>query len=441
MEGATSTRGKKRDAAILRGVVASVAVRVISAGVAVLTLGIAARALTREEFGFVAALFSLWMILTMFDFGVGGALVTRVASTHARDAFDEMRAHVREALIALTAIGSLIAVAGAVSAFVLPWARWVGGTLPTATVRPSVILVFALAGAALPAAIGILTLTGRQRLATAQLGMALRGVLTLIATAAAAFMGLGPWAFVLAVVGPPTLVSLALTAWVVFGELRGVLAHGGVAAGSIKSTIRASAYFAVYVIGNTVALGTGTVIVATVLGPGEAALFSVASRMFTIAGTVVMTSGAQLWPAMTEAIERGDDAWARSRYWHGIAVAGLVTAAAGMGLVVFGRPIARVWVGSALVPPLDLLVWTAALTLVMTVASQAGVLLLAVDRIRELAAVCVVNAAVGVTASVLLTQSMGMSGAAVGAFLSCLVVLLPGIAALAHRALKGLGDG
>jgi O-antigen/teichoic acid export membrane protein len=438
---APTIRGKKRDAAILRGVVASVAVRVSNAAVAIVTLGFAARALTTEEFGLVAALFSLWMVLTAFDLGVGGALVTRVASSHARGDLNEMRTCVREALVALTVIGLLIGAVGTVSAFLLPWEEWVGGdTLATATVRPSVILVFVLAGAALPAAIGIITWTGQQRLASAQLAMALRGVFTLVATAAAGYAGLGPWAFILAFVGAPTLMSSALTAWVLFGELGGVVERAGLVARRIVSTIRDSAYYAICNIGNAVAFATGTLIVAAVLGPGEAALFSVASRMFAMVGTLVISSGAQLWPAMTEAITRGDIKWARSRYRRGIVAVGLVTSTVCLGLIVLGQPLARVWVGPALVPSFDLLVWTAAFTVASTVASQACVLLRAVDRMKALAALCVANAVASVVVSVLLTRVIGMSGAAVGALIGCLVVLLPGVAVLAHRILKSLGD-
>jgi O-antigen/teichoic acid export membrane protein len=438
---ARTTRGKKRDEAIVRGVVASVTARTVNAIMAILTLGVAAKALTTEEFGLVAALFSLWMILTLLDLGVAGALVTRVASSHGRGDLDELRSSVREAFVALTVIGLLIAAGGAGSVLLLPWEEWIGGsTLAATTVRTSVVLVFVMAGAALPAAVGLMTMTGQQRLASAQVVMALRGVFTLIATASAAYAGLGPWAFILAMVGAPTLISSALTAWIMVRELGRGTERVRFVARRITSTIRDSAYFAVSSIGNAVAFGTGTLIVAAVLGPGEAGVFSVASRMFVLVGTMINGAGAQLWPAMTEAITRGDVGWARSRYRRGMAVVGLVTSTVCLGLVVLGQPLARIWVGSALVPPFDLLVWTAAFTVAVAVASQASVLLRAVDRLRALAALSVAAAVVSVTASVWLTQAMGMSGAAVGALAACLGLFLPGVAVLVRRALRDLED-
>lgn len=439
MVAAQTRRGRKRDAAIVRGVAATITARIINAVMAMLTLGVAAKALTGEEFGLVSALFSLWMILTMFDLGIGGALVTRVATAHARGDAEEMLTSAREALVALTAIGVLIAVGGIASVGVLPWSRWVGGdVLGAAAVEPSVVLVFLLAGAALPAAIGIMTMTGQQRLASTQAVMALRGVCTLVATAAAAYAGLGPWAFLLAMVGAPTLISGALTAWVLFKELGRTARRGRVMSRRITTTFRDSVYYAVCNIGNAVAFGTGTLVVAAVLGPKDAGLFSVASRMFALVATLIAAAGTQLWPAMTEAIARGDTSWARSRYRVGIVAVGLVTTAASAGLVVLGRPLARVWVGHALVPSLGLLAWTAVLTVVVAVASQAAVLLRAVDRLRALATVCVANAVASVIASILLTRWMGMSGAAAGALLTCVAVFLPSVVLLVRRALRDL---
>ena len=77
-------RTKRRDRAVLRGAGASGIVRLITAASSYVTLGVAARALSKDEFGLVAMAMSLCLILTMLDIGVGGALTTRVAASHAR---------------------------------------------------------------------------------------------------------------------------------------------------------------------------------------------------------------------------------------------------------------------------------------------------------------------------------------------------------------------
>lgn len=431
-----SRRG--RDRAILRGVVATVAVRLISVGASLLTLGIAARSMTKVQFGFIAAVVSLWMILTLLDLGLGGTLTTRVASAHGHDDLKAMRAHVRDALYALTVVGLVLAVAGGLSAFFLPWGRWLGAGLAPSTVTPAVVLMFVAAGASMPGVVGIATLTGRQRMATAQLTTAMGGIATVVAAIAAALLNLPPWAFVLAILGCPTLVSLGVTAWIVLVELPGVIAYDGFNPQRIASTVRISGYFAVMGASNAIAFGTGTLIVATVLGAGQAAAFTIASRMYAMLYAVISQSGAQLWPGLAEAIARRDFGWVHSRYRNSLVAVMLITSAASAGLVMFGRPIAQIWVGPGLVPSSSLLISLGGFTIALCGVTQAGTLPLATERVRPVAAICVANAIVGTVAAVGLTTAIGPAGAALGGLLSCVCILVPGIALISRSALHGL---
>ncbi len=423
----------------MRGAIAAGTVRLVTAATSYVTLGIAARVLTTEEFGLVAVLISFWLIVTMFDMGLGGALTTRVAVSHARDDLAGIRGHVNHALVALTAIGTLIAVGGTISAIALPWQEWIGGTLPPPTVTRSVIITFVVAGASLPAAIGVLILGGMQRFTIAQVGVAGGSLSTLVATAAVAPLDPPPDVFVLAVLGCPLAVSLGFTFWAIGGVLRGARAPAEFEADRLMSMLRASGWYALYNAGNTIMLGTGTVIVGSVRGLAEAAVFNVSIRLFSPIITVVAASGVQLWPGMTEAISRGDVAWARSRYKRGLAVVAGVSTAASITLVALGRWFAELWVGPDLIPSLNLLVWTAAFSVAVAVTSQANVLLMAVERIRIAATLSVCGAAAGMGASVILVGAVGVSGAAIGALVACAGILLPGVVLLARDTFKRLG--
>jgi len=69
-----------------------------------------------------------------------------------------------------------------------------------------------------------------------------------------------------------------------------------------------------------------------------------------------------------------------------VVVGGVITLGS-LPLVFVGRPLARIWVGSGLVPPLSLFVTLAAYTVYITVVSQASVLLLVTQRLKVLAIV------------------------------------------------------
>ena len=120
------SRTQRRDRAVLRGAFATGATRLLMAASSYVTLAIAVRILTKDEFGLVAVLVSFWLILTMFDMGIGGALIARVGRSYARDDLAEIRVHFYHALLVMSVIGGLIAVVGAASAVFLPWDRWIG---------------------------------------------------------------------------------------------------------------------------------------------------------------------------------------------------------------------------------------------------------------------------------------------------------------------------
>lgn len=431
-------RPRRRDRAIIGAALATVVARVATAGAGFLALGFAARTMEAQEFGLVATLLSLWMVLVMFDIGIGGALVTRVAVADARGDMETLRGHVQAALISLTGIGSIIALTGLVAAFTLPWNRWIGGALPADTVVASVLVTFLAAGTAMPTAIGVLTLTGTQRMWQAKIWTACGGVLTLAAGVVAVEAGARPWAFILAMTGAPTLIGATLTFWIIRTEMPSVLKERDPRLTRVVSMLRASGYFAVINIGSALSLGSGTVITASALGPVQAAEFSVSSRLFGLLTSVIAAAGAQMWPAMTDAIARGEHEWVRSRYRRGLLLVGLITTIGSLVLIACGPWIAEVWVGPELVPPRSLFVWTAGFTVTFAVAAQTGVILMAVERVRALAALTTVTAATSLAASVTFATWFGLEGAMIGAFGAFLFVLLPGSALMARRALGQL---
>lgn len=431
-------RANRRDRALRRGTISTVIVRLTMTLTSFGTYAIAARVLTKDEFGLVAVLVSLWTILTMLDLGVGGALATRVAASYAHNDLSSIRMHVNHALVTMSGIGGLIAIGGSVSAVILPWQDWIGGDIPSGTLVRSLIVTFVVAGAALPAWVGHVCMSGMQRFATAQTSLAAAGVSALIACGIVALASPPADAFILAMFGAPLAVYVGFTIWVIFSVLRGVGPVGRFEADQFKSMVRASGYFGLYNISNMISMGTSTVIVGAVLGLAEAAVFSVASRLFSPVFTVIVRAGSQVWPPMTEAIERGDVAWARSSYSRGLTyVAGLSLLSAA-AIVALGPWAAELWVGPDLVPSSMLFVWLAIFTVVYAVSLQVGTVLWAVERMRGPALLAVCTAVAGVGLSVLLTSVFGASGAAIGATVACLGILLPGLAVLARSSLRTL---
>ena len=107
-------------------------------------------------------------------------------------------------------------------------------------------------------------------------------------------------------------------------------------------------------------------------------------------------------------------------------------------LVVLGPWFTRIWVGEDLVPPLGLLAWTAAFTVILLIAAQYAVLILAVERIRPAAALALSTAAAAILGSVVFARTVGINGPMIGAAAAILVIFVPGITLLARDTLRSL---
>ncbi|HUQ00241.1 MAG TPA: oligosaccharide flippase family protein [Aeromicrobium sp.] len=422
---------------MVRGTLSTAVVRLVMAAASFVTLGIAARGLTPDEFGLVAVMSSIVLLLMMFDFGIGGALTMRVATSHGNDDLLAIRGHVNNALVGLTVVGTVIALGGAVSAVTMPWHAWTGGPLDVSTVTRCLVVTFVIGGASLPGAAGLVTLSAMQRFTAAQMSIAAGSVGAVVTTAVVAPFDPPPEVFLLTILGSPLVVSLAFTLWTRFGVLGG-LGSSAFDRSGMAEMLRVSGWYAIYTVANTVTIGTGTMVVGSVLSLAEAGIFNVAVRLFTPVITVVTASGAQLRPGMTEALARGDVAWARSRYRRGLFAAAAASTVISLVLVVLGRWFARIWVGEDLVPPLSLLAWSAAFTIILSIAAQYAILILAVERIRPAAALAVCTAAAAIGGSVVLARAVGLDGAMIAAVAAILLIFIPGITYLSRDTLRSL---
>jgi O-antigen/teichoic acid export membrane protein len=414
--------------------------RVLQAASSFVTLGIAARSLTRDEFGLLAAMVSMMLILTMLDMGVGSALTNRLAASHGKDDPAELRLHVINGLVAMTAIGAVIAIAGAASTFAVPWHDWMGsGHVSPGALGNSLLMAFAISGLLFPASIGTAVLTATQRFTAAAASYAAGGLASAVVIAAVAPLRPPLEVFVLAILGCPLLVSIGFTVWV-FSSLMRSPAMAERSAPEVGGLLRSSGWFALYTSAVTISLGSGPLIVDAVRGPAETAVFSVASRLLSPIVTVIMASGSLLRPSMIEAIARGDVSWARSRYRRGLCYNVVLSSALGATMILLGPRLAQLWVGPALVPSQSLFTWTAAATVATAATAQASVVVMAVERVREAALLAVVAALGSAVASVVLTRLVGVVGTPIGTLLGCTLVLLPGMALIARATFRSLEE-
>jgi O-antigen/teichoic acid export membrane protein len=311
--------------------------------------------------------------------------------------------------------------------------------LPDGQVRAAVLCFFFFGGIGIPAAIGLRMQTAMLRSAAAQIWLVASSLLALSMTVTCAELHLPIWAYVFAISGGPTVVAVVQTVWVMewaFPDLRP--SRLTVRPDLAWSFLRASSFFAIMSLSAVVSYSIDSLVVSAVLGASTAAVFALAARTFTLVGVTVGVAGLQMWSALSDAITRGDHAWARSRFRHTLLIStGITTFACGL-LVIFGRQLTRLWVGGHLVPPLSLLIVLAVYTVYSTTFLQASYLLAAVGRVRTFALFGIGGATTNLVASIWLTHVYGLTGPILGSLVAFVAVMTVPLTILLRRELRAL---
>jgi O-antigen/teichoic acid export membrane protein len=429
------TRGRHRDRALMSAAGAAILSRLLVSVTAVLTLAIAAASLEKHELGVVAVLVTLATFLGFGDFGLGTLMMTRLPIANAKGDQEEMRLIVRVSLSTLCAIGATVIALGTISAFLTPWTGILGAEgVGDGPVAAAVVCFFVTGGLSIPAAIGSRILIALQRSSINHMWNAAGGLISLLLTITCAVLDAPIWAYVLSIAGTPSLIALTQTLWLfwrAYPELRpsGLRVPPRIALSYLSS----GALFAVFSISSLVSYSIDSLVVSSILGAGAAAVFALAARMFTLVGGTLSLAGQQMWSAIADAVTRGDIAWVRSRYRHVLIISTGVNLAGCLFLVIFGRTISRVWVGSDLVPSITLLLGLAGWTVSFTAFQQAAYLLAATERIKVLAAAAVLMAPVNVALSIFFTHQYGMVGPVLGSIVALLLVVTIPVIVLTRR--------
>ncbi|MDP9091573.1 MAG: lipopolysaccharide biosynthesis protein [Actinomycetota bacterium] len=420
--------GSQRDRALASSAGASLVARIVTALASLVSVGLAARALPTAELGVVSVLTILIVYFGFGDFGLGSMLMTRLPAAHARREYAEMRQLVTSVMSAMLLVALAITVIGTASVFILPWRSALGATaVPPTELRWSLIAFIWLGAVGIVGTVGTRILLALQRGALVRASNSLAAVATVGAVTLCSLAHAPMWTYIIAIAGPTTLVGLVQLAWAVtvaYPYLAFDRAIFDLAAGA--RCLLTGAQYAVLSLGWVVAYTLDAIVVSSVLGAARAAVFTIAARLFGVIGGTLTVAGQQMWPAISDALARGDVEWVRKRFRHSITLAAATSGAGSLVLVLFGRIIARIWVGAALVPPLSLFIVFAAWTVYMTVMTQYSYLLIARERIRVLALLGLVIAAVNLAASIVFTKWFGLTGPIVGNLVAAgLVQLVP----------------
>jgi len=431
------TRG--RDRALIRAGASGAGARVITVIIGVIAVSVAVRALGDVQYGVVATLATVVGLVGFADLGVGSGLLSRMATAHGRDDRQAMKVAVSSAWTTLWALAFGLMIIGFVALNVLPWQTLLGAPdLSSSQINAAVAVFVVCAALAIPFGVGQRILVGLQQGATANLWAAAAAASALVGVVIASLLGGSMAVFVGATLGMPVLVAGVETAVVLsrlHADLRPRLHL--VSRASVTDLASVSGLYLVLNMAVSVAYQSDALIVASLLGAGSAAVFAVTLRMFGLVSGLFTGAITQMWPAMTEALERGELAWVRSRFGRVLGLTLALTSVGSLILVVFGRLLVRLWVGEGLVPPLSLLIAFAAWTIYSLAMSQCSMLLNAAHVVAPQVVMAVLMASANIALSIWFTQQWGIVGPLVGSLIAHVIFAGVPTIVLVRRVLDG----
>jgi O-antigen/teichoic acid export membrane protein len=188
-----------------------------------------------------------------------------------------------------------------------------------------------------------------------------------------------------------------------------------------------------------VAYQSDIVVAAAVLGAGAAATYAVTLKVFLLVPSLVAMFLVTLWPAYTEALARHDGAWIRRTLRRSIWIALGATGVASLVLVVGGSWFIRTWTRNAVDPPFELLVGAALWAIVSTGFNAVAMLLNAASVMAFQVVVALSMAALSITLSIVLANTIGLAGIIWGTLLAYLLVSALPVCIYLPRVLRQLG--
>lgn len=408
--------------------------------VSALSIPIAIRYLGAEKFGIWTTISTVLAMMLVLDLGVANSLTNFISEAYARDDRAHASRYSTTAIALMVCISGLLGFAAAV---LWPHLNWyeifhLSSRSESRSVSQAVaaaVLIFLID---LPARLAVKILGGYQELRTANLFAAVGSVGNLIAIVLLVHFRAGLAAMVAGSAGALVGADLACLIWVLLFSkpwLRPRMSHlSGAAA---RRMMQLGTEFFMLQIAGLVVFNSDNLVVTHYLGPAQVASYSVAWRLVGYAAVVQALLTPALWPAFSEAFERGDLAWVRHAFRRTMWIT-MGTALAFAVLFAFlGRWIIRVWATKAAVPGETLMLLMCAWVLISTFMNNTSTVLVARGETRLQAWLGVAAAALNLALSIWLVQRIGAEGVILGTIASYLIVLILPQTALALGVLRG----
>jgi O-antigen/teichoic acid export membrane protein len=406
-------RSKERYRRIAMTALSSIATRGIGIATAIITTPLTLQYLGAARFGLWMTITSITALLSFADFGIGSGLLNAISRADGQNDRSAAQKAVSSAFLLLALIAALLIVSFAVAYVWIPW----GGVFNLrhdAEIREAshaVAVLVACIAASLPLATVVRVQMGFQEGFESNLWQASANLATVVGVVWAALAEASlPW-LVFASNGIPVLVTLLNWVLQFAWRRRWLLPRATRFDSAIGwSILRAGVVFAALQLVTFVGFFSDNFVITQISGPAAVAPYAIMYKLFS-AVFLVQFIITPLWPALNEAIARGDRAQARKMFERATFICLVAGATIAGFLIGLGRPIVALWVGRDLMPGWNLLLGFGAWTLVASYFAAIAALLSGTPLLLHQLRIFSVAAVLSFVLKIPLVALFGISGA------------------------------
>jgi O-antigen/teichoic acid export membrane protein len=155
---------------------------------------------------------------------------------------------------------------------------------------------------------------------------------------------------------------------------------------------------------------TDNMVISHFLGASQVTPYAVTFSLFGMASGLQTLAYPSLWPAYTEAFAQRDYDWIRKTQRSNFKFSFFTSLGIAVVLVIFAKPIIRVWAGPVAVPPFPLVIWMATWRLMLSTMLVGSCLLNATGHLKGMTIYGTITAILNLGLSIFLAKIYGITG-------------------------------
>lgn len=406
---------------VIRSTVANYIGQIITLGTGFLLTPFVLHRIGPAQYGLWVLVGSLVAYGVLFDFGISGAVVKYVAEYRARGEDDQAHSLVATALYLYTGLGLVVILLSAVIAPFFPDLFNLPAEQRTTAVWLVLISGTAI-GVSIPCSLPSAILRGLQRFDLVNL-ISVGGTL-LVAVTTIAVLLLGGGVVGMTAINIPLLLLMQVPSiWLVkhsAPQLR--FGWRGASRRFVRTVMSYSLSIFVAQMSGQLQTKTDELVIGAFLPVTAVTPYAIARRLSEITGLLTNQFMKVLLPLASELHAENDHTRLRSLYIIGTRVTLAVFLPLGGTLIILARAVLTVWVGAAYADAAYLVIILTIASLIDTSQWPAGLLLQGMARHRPLVIMSAAAALANLALSLVLVQSLGVTGVALGTLIPTTVV-------------------